>query len=194
MNEIIADRGNIRYEREPPLILLLLLSFDGLTEKSVGDLQMDDDMNYDIIANKDYTPSMHTAEHILNQTMVRLYNCGRAFSAHIEKKKSKCDYRFDHNLSENEIKEIEEKVNLVISGNYPVFEEFMTRDEAGKFFNLDRLPETAGERLRVMKVGDYDSCLCSGKHCSNTSEIKPFKIISTGFENGVLRIRFKLAD
>ncbi|MHC1737193.1 MAG: hypothetical protein AB9882_04205 [Ignavibacteriaceae bacterium] len=151
-------------------------------------------MNSDIIANKDYNPAMHSAEHILNQTMVRLYNCGRAFSAHIEKKKSKCDYRFDHNLSEEEIKEIEDRVNSVISKNHPVFEEFLTRDEAEKYFNLDRLPDTAGELLRVIKVGDYDSCLCSGKHCSNTSEINSFKIISTGFENGVLRIRFKLVD
>ena len=55
-------------------------------------------------------PRMHTAEHILNQTMIRLFSCGRAFSAHIEKKKSKCDYRFDRALSDGEIKELEEKV------------------------------------------------------------------------------------
>lgn len=42
---------------------------------------------------KEYADTrMHTAEHLLNQTMVRLFNKGRAFSSHIEKKKSKCDY------------------------------------------------------------------------------------------------------
>ena len=63
---------------------------------------------------KEYPPPMHTAEHILNQTMVRMFNKGRSFSAHIEKKKSKCDYQFDRNLTEDEIAEIENKVNEVI--------------------------------------------------------------------------------
>jgi len=36
--------------------------------------------------NKEYDPRMHSAEHILNQTMVRMFNRGRSFSAHIEKK------------------------------------------------------------------------------------------------------------
>ena len=42
--------------------------------------------------NKQEYPPMHTAEHILNQTMIRLFGCGRSRNAHIEKKKSKCDY------------------------------------------------------------------------------------------------------
>ncbi len=40
------------------------------------------------MGKKDYDPAMHTAEHILNQTMDRLFACGRSFNAHIEKKKS----------------------------------------------------------------------------------------------------------
>ena len=53
---------------------------------------------------KEYTePRMHTAEHILNQTMVRMFDRGRSFSSHIEKKKSKCDYHFDRNLTSEEV-------------------------------------------------------------------------------------------
>jgi Ser-tRNA(Ala) deacylase AlaX len=37
---------------------------------------------------KKYDPRMHSAEHILNQTMDRMYQCGRCFNAHIERKKS----------------------------------------------------------------------------------------------------------
>ena len=54
---------------------------------------------------KQYDPRMHSAEHILNQTMVRLLHTDRSFSAHIEKKKSKCDYRFDRKLTDEEIGE-----------------------------------------------------------------------------------------
>ncbi|MBN2123772.1 MAG: hypothetical protein JW821_05745 [Deltaproteobacteria bacterium] len=142
---------------------------------------------------KDYAdPRMHTAEHILNQTMVRMFDCGRAFSAHIEKKKSKCDYRFDRPLTDEETREIQDRVNTVISENKPVTEEFISREEAVERFNLERLPEEAGDRIRIVRVGDYDACPCIGEHVSITKEIGEFRITTTGFDEGVLRIRFKL--
>ena len=152
-------------------------------------------MENEYIPNKkDYNPRMHSAEHILNQTMVRMFDCGRSFSAHIEKKKSKCDYHFTRDLTPEEIGELEQRVNSVISSGADIYEEFLTRDEAARIFNLSRLPDDAGDNLRVIKIGDYDSCLCSGIHVASTKEIGVFKIISTGFENGVLRVRFKLID
>ena len=141
---------------------------------------------------KDYDPRMHSAEHILNQTMVRMFDRGRSFSAHIEKKKSKCDYHFDRNLTDHEIEEIEQRVNDVIQADLRVSEESMSKDEAVKLYKLDRLPEEAGETIRIIKVGDYDACPCIGIHVTTTKEIGKFKIISTDYKNGVLRIRFKL--
>jgi len=142
---------------------------------------------------KEYDPRMHTAEHILNGTMNKVFKCGRAFSAHIEKKKSKCDYRFDRNLTPEEIQDIEKRVNTVINSDAPVTEEFIKRTDAETAFNLSRLPEEAGEAIRIIKIGDYDACPCSGPHVHSTKEINgTFKIISTSFENGVLRVRFKV--
>ena len=51
--------------------------------------------------NKEEYPPMHTTEHILNQTMIRLFGCGRAVSAHIERKKSKLDFRFQREPEES---------------------------------------------------------------------------------------------
>lgn len=141
---------------------------------------------------KEYPPGMHTAEHILNQTMVRMFNCGRSFSNHLEKKKSKCDYHFNRSLREQEILEIQSRVNDVIKLNFDVKEEFIPRAKASESFDLERLPDAVGEIIRIIKVGDYDSCPCIGQHVKNTSDIGEFRIISTGFENGVLRIRFKV--
>ncbi len=143
---------------------------------------------------KQYDPKMHSTEHILNQTMVRMFNCGRSFSAHIEKKKSKVDYHFNRDLSENEILEIENKVNEVIKSNFTVTEEFYDKNEAIKKFNLSKLPDDAGDNIRIIKIGDYDSCPCIGNHVKNTSEIGVFKIISSDYKNGVLRVRFKLLN
>lgn len=141
---------------------------------------------------KSYDPQMHTAEHILNQTMVRMFGCERSFSSHIEKKKSKCDYRFDRQLDSDEEVELVGKINEVISRNLEVKEHFLTLEEADARFNLSRLPEDAGNEVRIVTVGDYDACPCIGPHVSNTSEIVEFKLISSSYENGVLRIRFKL--
>jgi len=142
--------------------------------------------------NKNYPPEMHTAEHILNGTMVKMFGRGRSFSAHIEKKKSKCDYRFDRDLTEEERRQIEGKVNEVIAGNHSITEEYIPKEEGEKLYNLERLPKGTGDTIRIIKVGDYDACPCIGQHVSNTSEIGKFRIISSSYENGVMRLRFKL--
>lgn len=149
-------------------------------------------MNEIVPNRKEYDPRMHSAEHILNQTMVRLYDCGRAFSAHIEKKKSKCDYHFERNLTVEEILQIENKVNEVIQSNLPIKEKILDREEAGKIVSLTRLPENTGDKVRIIAIGDYDLCPCSGMHAITTGEIGEFKIISTDCANDVLRIRFKI--
>lgn len=144
------------------------------------------------MGKKDYDPAMHTAEHILNQTMDRLFACGRSFNAHIEKKKSKCDYRFPRPLTAEEISAVEGAVNRIIDQNLPVTERMVTRSEAEARFFTGKLPADAGETIRVVSVGDYDACPCIGRHVRSTSEIPEFRILSASHENGVLRIRFTL--
>ena len=135
---------------------------------------------------------MHTAEHILNQTMVRLFRCGRAVSAHIERKKSKCDYLLEQKPTAEQIQEIENKVNDIISQNLPVSVEYLMREDAEKMFDLSRLPKDVSQTLRIVKIGDYDACPCIGVHVNNTSEIGRFNIVSSDFFDARLRIRFTL--
>lgn len=136
---------------------------------------------------------MHTCEHIVNRTMVNLFNCGRAISAHIEKKKSKLDFNLGaRTITDEDIRKIEETVNNIIKQNLDVTTEFITQKEASSRFDLNRLPESASDTVRVVKVGDYDECLCIGLHVENTSEIGTFKIISYDQNEGILRMRFKL--
>ena len=76
----------------------------------------------------------------------------------------------------------------------PVTTEFITQEEAQGRFDLERLPDGASETVRVVKVGDYDECLCIGVHVENTSEIGTFKIISHDWDEEAKRwrMRFKL--
>ena len=142
--------------------------------------------------NKEEYPPMHTTEHIVNQTMVRLFGCGRAVSANIERKKSKLDFELPQPPSDYEIRQVEEAVNRVIQEHLPVTTQYITQDEARTRFDLDRLPQNASDTVRVVKIGDYDECLCIGRHVENTSEIGTFKIISHDYKDGILRMRFKL--
>lgn len=141
---------------------------------------------------KNYYEPMHTAEHILNQTMLQLHTKDRSFTTHIERKKSKVDYFFDRDLTEGEKDTIEMRVNEIISQNLDVTENLYSLDEAKKIFNLERLPDDAGDTIRIIEIGDYDACPCIGQHVNNTCEIGVFKIVSTSFNDGVLRMRFKL--
>lgn len=142
--------------------------------------------------NKQEYPPMHTCEHIVNRTMINLFGCGRAVSAHIEKKKSKLDYALPQPLSDEDITKLEETVNSVIAQHLDVTVEYITQKEAVGRFDMKRLPENASDTVRIVKVGDYDECLCIGLHVNNTSEIGTFKIISHDYNDGILRIRFKL--
>lgn len=135
---------------------------------------------------------MHTCEHIINQTMIRLFHCGRSVSAHIERKKSKLDYALPAAPTDEDITRIENAVNEVISRNLEVATEYITQAEAVDRFDMKRLPEGASDTVRIVKVGDYDECLCIGQHVANTSEIGTFKIISSDYKDGIFRMRFKL--
>ena len=135
---------------------------------------------------------MHTTEHILNQTMVRMFGCERSKNAHIERKKSKCDYHLTEEPTAEMMEEVEKRVNEVIRMNLDVTCNLEQRSSLSNEIDLSKLPEEAGETLRIVRVGDYDTCACIGDHVGNTSEIGTFKIISYDYNDGVLRVRFKL--
>ena len=142
--------------------------------------------------NKAEHEESHSCEHILNGTMVKLFGCPRSKNAHIERKKSKCDYLLDNEPTAEQVAAVEAKVNEEIAKNHDVTVEFMSREEAGKIVDLSKLPEDASETLRIVRIGDYDVCACIGAHVSNTSEIGTFKIISHSFADGVWRLRWKI--
>ncbi|WP_278945103.1 hypothetical protein, partial [Parabacteroides johnsonii] len=144
--------------------------------------------------NKAEYPPMHTAEHILNQTMVRMFGCPRSKNAHIERKKSKCDYELPEEPTAEIMAEVERRVNEVIDRHLPVTIEFVPKAEAKEIVDLSKLPEDASDTLRIVRIGDYDVCACIGAHVNNTSEIGHFKMLTYDYTDGRLRLRFKLTE
>lgn len=140
---------------------------------------------------EEFAPA-HTAEHLLNQTMIRMSGCERSRNAHIERKKSKINYNLNECPSAEQVAEIERVMNEVIAKNLHVTYEFVTRDNIPEGVVLDKLPEDASETLRIVRIGDYDICACIGNHVESTKEIGTFKITSTSYNEGNFRIVFKV--
>ncbi|MCQ2126125.1 MAG: hypothetical protein MJZ06_01615 [Bacteroidaceae bacterium] len=143
--------------------------------------------------NKDEFPPAHTAEHILNRTMDNMFHCGRSKVNHIERKKSKCNYVMDRALTEEEVRQVEARVNEIIAQDLPVTARYVTRNEIPAGIDLSRLPADASETLRLVYVGDYDVCPCLGSHVEHTAQIGEFRITSTSFAEGSFRIVFRLS-
>jgi len=137
---------------------------------------------------------MHTAEHILNQTMVRMFGCPRSMNAHIERKKSKCDYSLAEAPTAEQMADVEKQINEVIDQHLPVTIKFLPKEEAGDIVDLRKLPENVSDTLRIVYIGDYDACACIGDHVENTSEIGHFKLLNHDYKEGRLRLRFKLTE
>lgn len=142
--------------------------------------------------NKDEHAPAHTAEHMLNQTMIRMFGCERSKNAHIERKKSKINYNLAVCPDAEQIAAIEKKMNELISEDLPITYEFVTRDNIPEGVVLDKLPEDASETLRIVRIGDYDVCACIGNHVVSTKEIGSFKITSTSYNEGSFRIVYKV--
>lgn len=150
------------------------------------------------MSEKDYDARMHTVEHLLNGAVARKFNIPRAYTTHIEKRKSKIDFHFIRNLDPSEIKEIEDDVNQAIASGVTVWDEFLNYEEASNKYDLSRIPgESKSDNIRIVHVGDADSCPCIGPHLNNTDLVGGvLKIISSDYkeENQTLRIRFKISN
>lgn len=170
---------------QPILGMILIFAYN----QKVQYLDMTQETNQ---PKKDYFEPMHTAEHILNQTMVRMFGCKRSHNAHIERKKSKCDYFLDIAPTAEQMQEVENQVNAIIKQNLAITDELMLKKDAASIVDLSKLPEDATDTLRIVRVGNYDVCACIGAHVNNTSEIGTFKILNWDFTEGRLRLRFKL--
>jgi Ser-tRNA(Ala) deacylase AlaX len=156
-------------------------------------------MNQDVILNdhnKDEFPPAHTAEHLLNQTMIRLFGCSRSYNAHVERKKSKMSFILDHKPDRKEEREIERRMNELIAEDLPVTFEYVSRNELPDGLELSRLPDDASETIRLVRIGDYDVCPCIGKHVRSTSQVGRFEMLGTNWDeqNRSFRVRFKVVQ
>ena len=144
--------------------------------------------------NKEEFPPAHTAEHLLNQVMIRMFGTERSSNAHIERKKSQMTFILDHKPDRKEEKAIEAEMNRLITEDLPVTYEMVDRNNIPDGVSVDKLPEDASEMLRLVRIGDFDVCLCIGKHVRSIAQIGRFEMLGTNWdeEKHAFRVRFKV--
>ena len=163
--------------------------------------------NFDIPEEREVSfPPAHTAEHLLNQVMQRMFGCECSNNAHIERKKSKISWILDRKPDRKDEQAITRQMNELIDQDLPVTFEYHTRaelegivfsadeDTPDAHISLDRLPDDASETIRLVRIGDFDVCPCIGKHVRSTSQIGRFELLGTNWDNDKrsFRIRYKI--
>jgi alanyl-tRNA synthetase len=100
-------------------------------------------------------------------------------------------FDFSHGgaVKDREIEQIEELVNEQVQANTPVTHREMDLKEALAAGAMALFGEKYGDRVRVVKIGEFSTELCGGTHLDATGQIGFFKVAEEGaVASGVRRI------
>lgn len=130
----------------------------------------------------------HSATHLLHKAlkMVLGDHVNQAGSL-VEPERLRFDFTHYAAIGPDEIKKVEEIVNQAVLKdlNIEVFETSV--DQARAMGAAALFGEKYGERVRVIKMGDFSLELCGGTHLRNTAEVGLFKLVGESSVGAGLR-------
>lgn len=121
---------------------------------------------------------LHTATHLLQASLRQIL--GEHISqkgSHITAERLRFDFSHPNKLSEEEIKQVEDLINLKIQEDLKVSFEEVSKDEAINSGALHFFAERYGERVKVYKMGEFSKEICGGPHVTSTKLVGHVKII-----------------
>jgi len=126
------------------------------------------------------TEANHTATHLLQAALrERLGAHVRQAGSYVGPDKLRFDFSHGQGLSEQELRDVEDRVNEWIARNDPVRAITTTLEQARSLGAMALFGEKYGDVVRMVEVGDgdYSRELCGGTHVRSTAEIGPFRIV-----------------
>ncbi|MBI2962755.1 MAG: alanine--tRNA ligase [Deltaproteobacteria bacterium] len=141
-------------------------------------------------ARRDAARLNHSVTHILHAVLRgRLGHQVRQAGSLVAPERLRFDFTFQGPLAPARLVEIENEVNAHIRENAVVTSEEMAYDEAIRRGALAFFGDKYGERVRVVRMGDFSTELCGGTHVRRTGDIGLFKLRGeSGVAAGVRRI------
>lgn len=136
------------------------------------------------------TARNHTATHLLHRALKDVLgeHVNQAGSL-VDEEKLRFDFTHFQGVSKEELSKIEDIVNERILDCLDISITTGNMDEARKMGAVALFDEKYGDKVRIVKMGNYSIELCGGTHLSNTSQVQIFKIVSEGgIASGVRRI------
>lgn len=144
--------------------------------------------------NSKEVTKLHTATHLLHASLRKIL--GESVSqkgSNITSERLRFDFSYPRKLTDEELTQVEDLINLQIEKNLPVTYEVMSLDEAIKFGALHFFAEKYGKEVKVYKIDDFSIEVCGGPHINHTGEIGHVKINKQEKVGaGILRIYAKL--
>ena len=136
------------------------------------------------------TARNHTATHLLQAALKEvLGDHVNQAGSYVSPERLRFDFSHFSGITQNELNEIEKRVNWAIAEEIPVVAELMSIEDAKESGATALFGEKYGDIVRVLSIGEMSKEFCGGTHVRNTSEILSFKILSEGgIGSGVRRI------
>jgi len=141
--------------------------------------------------NAAQTARLHSATHLLNAALKKVLNDNNINQkgSNITAERLRFDFNFDRPLTPEEIKAVEDFVNVEIKKGGEIICEEMTVDEALSKGAVGVFTSKYGEKVKVYTIGCSKE-ICGGPHAANLSELGTFKIVKEQSSSaGVRRIR-----
>lgn len=133
----------------------------------------------------------HTVTHLLHHALQEKY--GKSVTqkgSYVAADKMRFDIAYPKQITEPEIRDLENTVNRLIRANLKVFTNIMSQEDAINAGAMALFGEKYGDEVRVVCVDNGTSMeLCGGTHVRQTGEIGSFNIISeSAIAAGVRRL------
>ena len=125
----------------------------------------------------------HTGEHILSGIVCSTYNYNNV-GFHLSSEITTLD--FDGELSTEQVRELEIRVNQAIHANIPVQVKFPAKDELADMEYRSKI-EIEGQ-VRIVEIPGIDRCACCAPHVKTTAEVGLLKIQSCDRHRGGCRL------